>query len=1442
MGNLSNLYISQSFISLIHLGSNNTASVTPTQLEDGLGNGIGVSVSTNGNLYVSGNVYATNLTGSVIDSSSFVTTASFNAYTQSTNNTIATLATTASVNSLSASIYSTDSTQSNLINGKLDTSSFNTFSSSQFQIEVSQSQQISASFATASAYSASLQISILAVSNSVSTSTGNTTTLSASIYQTDTTQSFQIGANAATASGFSASLSTTITNNSASTFQTDATQSTNINSLTALTSSYVRNNQNNTYSAGTTQSFDYITAGTASITYLSVIYETSSVIYSSGSNILGDAMNDTQTLVGRTIMTGSSEVTGSLKVSSDISSSTISGIGNVTLFSASVDSRLLAATGSTIDTGSLVTTASFNTYTASQDFKNTTFATTSSVNSLSASLYFTDTTQSVNIASNSSSIGLLQTFSGSQYKNDSSSFDSRIIAATGSTINTGSFITTGSATTASQTILGDFKFDTSYTASITTPSQGGGSNILYVDYSNYADSVFSAWSSNSFIGVIVNGTGVTNATITSVGFGSYVELTLSSGTVTNLANYTLSGPATQIIDITGSLSVTNNILTSGSSGHTIINQGTALFQNADDSFATQLSPADIQAQINTGDIIGMTPSASANTGLDGTWKGPSIYTAYDGAYRPLFGFQSQNTWTDGRITALKPLVVSGSLLQTGSTSFSELTGSLASFSSSVDSRLLAAGGAPQVQDEGTILGDATSFNFLGAGVTASFSAGTASITIPGGGGSIDTGSFAVTSSNAFTGQQTLTDVDKLNQITLGQQSGSLVLFGKGFTSSSLANITASSAAAANIIFKNNNNTPTTIVSGSSNIFTNPAAATATFNRYIGGSNNIINSTNTPQISQSMAFSPTMANNYINAAVTMRGPVSSSAWTISNNIVNFALNVGNSTANEAAKAVAGVTITSNIFNNTMNIIANKSLLTQPVSITNNQTAFTATTLTAASSSIVYGSNVGGITITNSASGGLVASQSNAIYVNANLFAGTGHTITATGSQDAGDLSGNSYLRHIEGNQIFGQSNGVNLPYAETGSNSLNQTIIAGYNLGVTGSNASSFSGLAFNQGSAFFGRYNAQTGNSAQSAQTVFAVGTGTSTSNRKTAFLIDSASVVNVSGSLSVTGSSTFNGSMVVTGSLVVTGSGVLIDSSANITAGAVSSSNIRLTGGGSPKVFFPPLTFGTSSYVPQVAVDGFQFYQNQGKPYAFQVNTQCDQYNGISGSQFTMTLQTNGSGNSTFGGANYFALISGSLSQSLDGGTQIKGGDVLANTGGGLELVYNYAYAGFAQKVYMDKGLYVSGSGGGASAALTINTNGGDALSATGSVKITGSLTLNGQTGFASLDSNTFTNQQTVSSSIYIASNNNNNQLYLPSGSNKQTGTFVLNGGNPGTATISNSNVTANSLIFLTKQSNANSGNGTVSVTSKGSGTFSVTSDHNGDADEVAFMIINPS
>ena len=58
MGSLSNLYISQSYQSLIHLETNNTASATLIGLQDGLGNSIGVSVNTGGNLYLSGSLSA----------------------------------------------------------------------------------------------------------------------------------------------------------------------------------------------------------------------------------------------------------------------------------------------------------------------------------------------------------------------------------------------------------------------------------------------------------------------------------------------------------------------------------------------------------------------------------------------------------------------------------------------------------------------------------------------------------------------------------------------------------------------------------------------------------------------------------------------------------------------------------------------------------------------------------------------------------------------------------------------------------------------------------------------------------------------------------------------------------------------------------------------------------------------------------------------------------------------------------------------------------------------------------------------------------------------------------------------------------------------------------------------------------------------------------------
>jgi len=62
-------------------------------------------------------------------------------------------------------------------------------------------------------------------------------------------------------------------------------------------------------------------AGTASIAYLDVRFESASVIYSSGSNQFGDATNDTQTLIGTVIVSGSQQITGSLNVSQGITGS-----------------------------------------------------------------------------------------------------------------------------------------------------------------------------------------------------------------------------------------------------------------------------------------------------------------------------------------------------------------------------------------------------------------------------------------------------------------------------------------------------------------------------------------------------------------------------------------------------------------------------------------------------------------------------------------------------------------------------------------------------------------------------------------------------------------------------------------------------------------------------------------------------------------------------------------------------------------------------------------------------------------------------------------------------------------------------------------------------------------------------------------------------------------
>jgi cytoskeletal protein CcmA (bactofilin family) len=117
-----------------------------------------------------------------------------------------------------------------------------------------------------------------------------------------------------------------------------------VSGATTLTGSLVVSNNITASNAFITN--DLNVGGTLFASKVVTLIESSSIIFSSGSNILGDETSDIQTLIGLVRMSGSSQLTGSsgitgdLNVLGNISSSTISGIGNVTTFSQSVDSRL----------------------------------------------------------------------------------------------------------------------------------------------------------------------------------------------------------------------------------------------------------------------------------------------------------------------------------------------------------------------------------------------------------------------------------------------------------------------------------------------------------------------------------------------------------------------------------------------------------------------------------------------------------------------------------------------------------------------------------------------------------------------------------------------------------------------------------------------------------------------------------------------------------------------------------------------------------------------------------------------------------------------------------------------------------------------------------------------------------------------------------------------
>jgi hypothetical protein len=1040
-------------------------------------------------------------------------------------------------------------------------------------------------------------------------------------------------------------------------------QDTRINGLAAQTSSYIteaetasfaRTNVDNNFTAN--QTFTNITAVSASFRYLQTLYETASVIYSSGSNQLGDELTDVQTLSGSVLVRGSLRVNGIPVLTSSVD---ISGLVTTSSFNAYTQSNNQRVSSLEVNSASVnisitnlnassasqqVSINALNVFTASQSTASLVTSITN-LNTFSASALVSisninTTTASLNTSVNNINTATASLFSSASLalvtasfdngtrnltftKGDTTTFAVNIPDASGSILPNGvvsgsqqiidlGFLQTASFNSYTQSNDSRVSSLESATASLFTSvanintftqSANISINALNAATSSYATSAITASSLitasvSASIMTFTKGDNTTfnvtlpTASVATINTGSFATTgsNVFRGRQTISSSLTVLGDNTNdiylfrggVLNTADGIAITPNNIIAYSRQIEIISPDATLklsptIGNSNISFDTQGGiDHDIMA------ISGVTTNNSAslqisqaNQGLIIAEYGPlkqsrfynkvdisgsisitgSLSASLNQGY-VLVGDSNNRTVLVATSSFVGTIVDTGSFVTTSSFNSYTASQSTASLVTSIDNlNTFSASALVSISN----LNSTTASLLVETQNLELFSA-SALISISNLNGK--TGSYATTGSNVFTGSQTYADSGS-NSMTLHSISGSL-----GFTNSNIDNffnVSASFATAnpnarlgGNLLFKTSPAaTGSLIISGSGNLVMAMPGVNPGFRSQLTGNNLVFTP---PQISASMAFPISVNTNHMVGGLNMRGPVSSSAWNISSNNNFGTINIGSTAANNAEKAVAGFGMTNNIVNGTLTYIANRAFHTQTNQISNNIIGGVVT-LTAASSSILYNNNIGGITITNgvSGSGAAIISSSNAAYVINNLFSGVSNTITLSGSSDPSDTRGLEYTREVTYNTILGTLNSVSIPSDLTGSNTIHNTLIAGLNLSITGSSPGILSSAGIRQGgSAFLGRFNANDSIRNRTSNIILAVGTGTANGSRKTGFLIDSGSNTYVEGSLNVSGSSTFTGSL--NGLTLTRGPGNNnVGIGVNILQNAVSGGNVAL-------------------------------------------------------------------------------------------------------------------------------------------------------------------------------------------------------------------------------------------------------------------------------------------
>ena len=991
-------------------------------------------------------------------------------------------------------------------------------------------------------------------------------------------------------------------------------------------------------------------------------------------------------------------------------------------------------------------TSSFNAYTASTD---------SSITQLNASS-----------ASQQISIDALNTTSASL--NTSASLGLTTASFSGNTLT----FTKGNGTT--------FGLVIPDVSGSTLPSGLLSSSVTnFTDYSASVDSRINAITSS---GGIPTGTVSSSAQITSLGFVSS-SVTASSLVTASFSGNTLTftkGDASTfgvvIPDVSGSTIPAGTV----SSSAQILNYGIFATTGSNTFIGNQTISSSLFisgniSMVNGSDLITHHVRAAGSNGLElQTSAGTTIVAmgAGGGTQAVFVGAVSANSISASTINGL---------------------GDPLAFSTSVDSRLdgLEAATSSYVTSAITASSLVTaSFS----GNTLTFTKGDAStfgVVIPDVSGStIDTGSFATTGSNVFTGDQTLTD-GAGNTVTLSDISGSLVLVAKGLTSGSagLSNVITSGSNLVNLIFKNNSNQSGSIIlSGSNNLIGLPQTPTAGFRRQLQ-SNNIILNSQIPEVTGSADHPININGNLASSAMRFRGPVSSSTWAFNNNILHGGLNVGSTDSTPANQAIAGGSMGNNILIAGLNYNAYTTPLLASANFTNTLVVGP-TTLTAFSSSIQANNNIfngNQFAVNNSYFGTASTNAAQRLALAYNVFGGlNSSTLTASGSNTS-----TSAAREVIGNTTNGSGNLLGVVLNGDNSN-LYSTLIHGSNLTVTGSNAYNTYATA---GSTFIGRNNSVNGTAARSGETIFAVGTGTGTSVRKTGFLIDSGSNTFIEGTLNVSGSTSFNGAVNITGSLTssLTEGYVWVGGAGNVSTLVATSS---FAGGSVPA--------GTVSSSAQIL--GYNIFATTGSNtfVATQINK--------AGLKFEQA---------TGGSDNYINLASLNESTLYIQNTSVSSG---YNSGSVLQLTTSTGSNGY---------------GGSGSAVFQMDAvyDGNTSAMKVGSAPGRGSYVLGLADNISFAKAEGFPNTPSTTFRVDALSIELSGSVKVNTGSSGSAG--IVSVGSGGT-TVNNGLVTSNSIILATTQELGSGDEYPAVVSGKTNGSFTL--NHNfGGSLNVAYLIINP-